>query len=160
MSLMETLTKMAIGYAAARVGDHASGGPGLGGPGLGGLMGGAKIAPKDAAAEQAPSMGGMQDMISQMTGGAAGMGGLQDMISQMTSGDGMGNMQDMLSKLASDSGFDLSALLGGGAATPDATGDKGGLLSSAAKGGAGMAGIFASVGGGRGCQRQRRGRSV
>lgn len=81
MSLMETLTKMAIGYAAARGVDQVSGGQGTGG-----LMGSAKIAPTEAAAQQAPGMGGLQDMMSQMTGGAAGgaagMGGLQDMISQ------------------------------------------------------------------------------
>lgn len=147
MSLMETLTKMAVGYAAARGVDQTSGGQGLGG-----LMGGAKIAPQKAAAEQAPGMGGLQDMMAQLTGGgaaggAAGMGGLQDMISQMTSGAGGGNMQDMLSKLAGDSGFDLSALLGGGAAAPDAADDKDGLLSAASKGGAGMAGVFASLGG-------------
>ncbi|MFT4962541.1 MAG: uncharacterized membrane protein YebE (DUF533 family) [Paracoccaceae bacterium] len=133
MSLMGTLAKMAIGYATARGVDQVSGGQGLGV-----LLGGAKIAPSEAAAEQAPGFGGIQDMMSQMTGGAgggaAGMGGLQDLISQMTSGAGMGNMQDMMSKLAGDNGFDLSAILGGGGAT-DATG------------GTGMAGILASLGG-------------
>lgn len=147
MSLMGTLAKMAVGYAAARGVDQASGGQGLGG-----LLGGAQIAPKEAAAEQAPGLGNMQDIISQMTGGAAGggaagMGGIQDMIAQMTSGGGMGNMQEMLTKMASESGFDLSAILGGGAAAPEASEDKGGLLSSAAKGGAGMAGVLASLGG-------------
>lgn len=139
MSLMGTLAKLAIGYAAARGVDKMSGGDGIGS-----LFGGAKVAPGEAQADQAPGIGNMQDMMAQM-GGGAGMGGVQDMIAQMTKGGGMGNMQDMITNMASQAGFDLSALTGGG------TGEKGGLLSGAAEGGAGagtgLAGILAALGG-------------
>lgn len=141
MSLMGTLAKVAIGYAAARGIDKLGGAQGIGD-----LFGGAKIAPGDAQADQAPGLGNMQDMMSQMTGGA-GMGGLQDMFAKMTGGGGMAEMQEMVSKMAWQSGFDLSALMGGGAS---ASGDKGGLLSAAASGGgggAGLAGIMAALGG-------------
>lgn len=139
MSLMGTLAKLAIGYAAARGVDKMSGGGGVGA-----LFGGAQIAPDDAQAEQAPGAGNMQDMMAQMGGGSSGMGGVQDMISQMTKGGGMGNMQDMISKMASQAGFDLSAMTGGGSA---AAGDKGGLLSSKPDGGPGLAGVLAALGG-------------
>lgn len=141
MSLMGTLAKMAIGYAAARGMDKMGGAQGIGE-----LFGGAKIAPGDAQADQAPGLGNMQDMMSQMTGGA-GMGGLQDVVAKMTGGSGMGDMQEMITKMAGQSGIDLSAIMGGGAAS---SGDKGGLLSAAASGGgggAGLAGIMAALGG-------------
>ncbi len=138
MSLMGTLAKLAIGYAAARGVDKMSGGGGIGA-----LFGGAHIAPDDAQADQAPGMGNMQDMMAQM-GGGAGMGGVQDMIAQMAKGGGMGNMQEMVQKMASQAGFDLSALTGGGSA---AGAEKGGLLSSQPEGGAGLAGVLAALGG-------------
>jgi uncharacterized membrane protein YebE (DUF533 family) len=137
MSLMGTLAKLAIGYAAARGVDRMSGSQGVGG-----LFGGAHIAPDDAQADQAPGMGNMQDMMAQM-GSGAGMGGVQDMIAQMTKGGGMGNMQEMVSQMAKQAGFDLSALTGGGASA----GDKGGLLSSTPETGPGLAGILAALGG-------------
>ena len=138
MSLMGTLAKLAIGYAAARGVDKMSGGQGLGA-----LFGGAQIPQNEARADQAPGMGNMQDMMAQM-GGGAGLGGVQDMIQQMTGGaaGGMGDMQEMIAKMASQAGFDLSALTGGGQ-----TGEKGGLLSGAAQGGPGLAGILAALGG-------------
>lgn len=137
MSLMGTLAKLAIGYAAARGVDKASGGEGVGA-----LFGGAQVSPQDAQADQAPGIGNMQDMMAQL-GGGAGLGGLQDMIAQMTKGGGMGDMQDMISQMASQAGFDLSALTGGA----PASGDKGGLLSGAPEGGAGLAGVLAALGG-------------
>jgi uncharacterized membrane protein YebE (DUF533 family) len=125
MSLMGTLAKVAMGYAAARGVDKLAGGQGLAG-----LFGGAQVPAGEAQADQAPGMGNMQDVIAQMTGGA-----------------GMGNLQDMVSKLAGGQGFDLSALMGG--ASGD--GEKGGLLSGTASdsdgGGAGMAGLLAAMGG-------------
>jgi uncharacterized membrane protein YebE (DUF533 family) len=117
-----------------------------GAQGVGGLFGGARISPDQAEAEQAPGAGNMQDMMSQMTGGA-GMGGLQDMMAKMTSGGGLADMQATIAKMAGQSGLDLSSILGGGAAS---SGDKGGLLSGAAAGngaGAGLAGILAALGG-------------
>ena len=137
---MGTLAKVAIGYAAARGIDRMGGAQGIGN-----LFGGEKIAPGEARADQAPGLGNMQDMMSQMSGGA-GMGGLQDMIAKMTGGGGMTDMQDMIGKLASQSGIDLSAMMGGQAGS----GNKGGLLSDAAAGGgvgAGLAGVLAALGG-------------
>ncbi|WP_424986327.1 DUF533 domain-containing protein [Microbulbifer sp. S227A] len=138
MSLMGTLAKLAIGYAAARGVDKMSGGGGIGA-----LFGGAQIAPDDAQADQAPGMGNMQDMMAQM-GGGAGMGGVQDMIAQMTKGGGMGNMQEMIANMASQAGFDLSALTGGAPASGE---PKGGLLSSTPESGPGLAGVLAALGG-------------
>lgn len=141
MSLMGTLAKVAIGYAAARGIDRMGGGKGIGD-----LFGGAKIAPGEAQADQAPGMGNMQDMMSQMTGGA-GLAGLQDMVAKMTSGSGMGDMKEMFAKMAQQSGIDMSAFAGGGSGT---SGEKSGMLSDAAAAGgtgAGMAGILAALGG-------------
>ena len=122
MSLMGTLAKVAIGYAAARGVDKMSGGGGLGA-----LFGGAQVPGREAKAGQMPGMGEMQDMIAKMTGGAGGMG----------------NLQDMMGNLMKGGGFDLSALTGGGQG-----GAKGGLLSGASQGGgAGLAGLMAMLGG-------------
>ncbi|WP_027260807.1 tellurite resistance TerB family protein [Sedimentitalea nanhaiensis] len=139
MSLMGTLAKMAIGYAAARGVDSLARGRGVAG-----LSGGAKLSPGEAQAEQAPGMANVQEMISQVTG-EAGMGGFQDMIQQMTGGaGGLSNMPDMIKKMAEQSGFDLSAILGGGASS---SAGKGGLLSGVPSGGGGLAGILAGLGG-------------
>ncbi|MDK3073081.1 tellurite resistance TerB family protein [Sedimentitalea sp. JM2-8] len=140
MSLMGTLAKVAIGYAAARGIDRMGGSKGIGE-----LFGGARISPDEAEADQAPGLGNMQDMMSQMASGS-GMGGLQDMLAKMSGGGGLADMQNMIAKMAGQSGFDLSSMLGGGASS----GDKGGLLSGAATGGgagAGLAGILAALGG-------------
>lgn len=140
MSLMGTLAKVAIGYATARGVDSLSRGQGLAG-----LFGGAKIAPEEAQADQAPGVGNMQDVIAKMSGGGSGLSGLQDMFSQMTGGaGGLGNMQETITKLAEQSGFDLSAIMGGGTGQ---SGDKGGLLSGVAGGGTGLAGVLAGLGG-------------
>lgn len=156
MSLMGTLAKLAMGYAAARGVDKMSGGAGLGGL----LGGGAQVPAAEAEADQAPGMGNMQEMMAQMTGGGAGglqdmmsqmgaggAGGFQEMMAQMTGGaaGGMGQMQEMVQNLAQQSGIDLSALMGGGAAAPAA--DKGGLLSGVPGGGTGLAGVMAALGG-------------
>jgi len=119
MSLMGTLAKVALGYAAARGVDKMSRGQGLSS-----LLGGAQIRSSDARAATAPGTDQMQALMAQMGGGMAGM-------------------QDMMSRMAAQSGFDLSAL--GGA--KDTTGSGGGLLSSVPQGGAGMAGALAAMGG-------------
>ncbi len=139
MSLMGTLAKIAIGYATARGVDSLARGKGVAG-----MMGGAKVSPRDAQAEQAPGMSGIQDMVSQMTGGA-GMGALQDMFQKMTGGAaGLGNMPDAIQKMAEQSGFDLSSLMGGGASGSER---KGGLLSGISSDGGGLGGIMAGLGG-------------
>ena len=125
MSLMGTLAKVAIGYAAARGVDKMTGGGGLAG-----LFGGAQVPGGEAKADQAPGMGQIQDMLGQMGAGGAGA---------------MGNLQDMLGKMTQGGGFDLSALMGN-AAGGDTGGPRGGLLSGAG-GGAGLAGIMAMLGG-------------
>lgn len=118
MSLMGTLAKVAIGYAAARGVDQLSGGKGIGG-----LMGGAQV-PGDNPMAQ------IQAQLGQMMGGVGGSNPLAGMMEKMQSG-----------------GLDLSALMGGGASGADA-GDKGGLLSQlGGSGGAGLAGILAAAGG-------------
>lgn len=140
MSMMSTLAKMAIGYAAARGVDHM----GKNG-GLGGLLGGAQVAQSDARAKpnpaaeamgQIPGMDQLKDMMGQMQeNGAQGMGNLQDMLGKMTGGAGAG-------------GFDLQSMLGGLMGGMDSSGGKeGGGLLSGAGGGAGLAGILASLGG-------------
>lgn len=118
MSLMGTLAKVAIGYAAARGVDQLSGGKGIGG-----LMGGAQV-PGDNPMAQ------IQAQLGQMMGGVGGSNPLAGMMEKMQS-----------------AGLDLSALMGGGASGADA-GDKGGLLSQlGGSGGAGLAGILAAAGG-------------
>lgn len=146
MGLMGTLAKVAIGYAAARGVDKMAGGQGLGGL----LGGGAQIKGTHPASSAQAQMG---DMLS----GKAPQGGnpMQGMMDKMTEAgidmsafagatggaNPMAAMMDQLKK----SGFDLSSLMGGGSSAGSA--DKGPLLSSAAQGGAGLAGMFAAVGG-------------
>lgn len=118
MSLMGTLAKVAIGYAAARGVDHLSGGKGLGG-----LMGGAQV-PGDNPMAQ------IQAQLGQLMGGAGGSNPLSGMMEKMQAG-----------------GLDLSSMMGGGA-TGQQAGDKGGLLSQlGGGGGAGLAGLLAAAGG-------------
>ncbi|AVO39528.1 tellurite resistance TerB family protein [Pukyongiella litopenaei] len=136
MSMMGTLAKLAIGYAAARGVDHLTGGKGM--------MGGARVAPGKARAKPAPGMGQVQDMMSSL-GGGAGMASVQDMLGQLTGGGagGLADMQKNIAAMAKQSGFDLSAILGG---APDSAA-KGGLLSSQPEAGPGLAGVLAALGG-------------
>lgn len=117
MSLMGTLAKVAIGYAAARGIDKMRGG---GGPGA--LFGGTQVPAGQAKAGQMPGMDQVQAMLGGLGGGA---GGLQQMMSRMMQGGGM----------------DLGGLAG------EQDGQKGGLLSSVPGGGAGIAGMLAALGG-------------
>lgn len=110
MGLMGTLAKVAIGYAAAKGMDKVRDG------------------------------GGLQNMMEQMTSGAAGgANSLQDMMGQMMGGAGAGNLQDMMGKMMG------GGMMGG---TPPDAGEKDGLLANlGGAGGAGLAGILAMAGG-------------
>ncbi|MCE8009294.1 DUF533 domain-containing protein [Aestuariivita sp.] len=121
MSLMGTLTKVAIGYAAARGIDKMSGGGGLAA-----LFGGAQVPGDTAQAGQPPGFAEIQQRMGQMGAGA------------------MGNLSEMMAGLSKPGGFDLAAMMGGGS-----DGGKGGLLSAAAGagGGAGIAGLLGALGG-------------
>ncbi len=118
MSLMGTLAKVAIGYAAARGVDHLAGGKGFGG-----LMGGAQVSGDNPMAQ-------IQAQMGQMMGGAGGANPLAGIMDKLQSG-----------------GLDLSSMMGGGATGQDA-GAKGGLMSAlGGGGGAGLAGLLAAAGG-------------
>lgn len=117
MSLMGTLAKVAIGYAAARGVDHLSGGKGLGG-----LMGGAQV-PGDNPMAQ------IQAQLGQMMGGAGGSNPLAGIMEKMQSG-----------------GLDLSSMMGGGAGQTSGD-KGGLLSQLGGSGGAGLAGLLAAAGG-------------
>ncbi|WP_292287023.1 DUF533 domain-containing protein [Marivita sp.] len=122
MSLMGTLAKMAIGYAAARGVDKFSGSNGMSG-----LSGGAQV-------EGDNPMAKMQAQMGQMLGGG--------------SSGGDNPLSGFMEKFQGG-GLDLAAMMGGGASgqTQD-TGNDGGLLSQmGGKGGASLAGILAAAGG-------------
>jgi len=125
MSLMGTLAKVAIGYAAARGVDKIAGDGGIG-------------------AMLSGDAGNMQDMMGKLMGGAGGgAGGLQDMLgglmgqAQDAGQAGAQNMQDMMSSMMGQTP---------GQADPSTDGP-GGLLSQLGGGGAGLAGIMAAMGG-------------
>ncbi|QFS82473.1 DUF533 domain-containing protein [Roseivivax sp. THAF197b] len=127
MGLMKTLTKVAIGYAAARGVDRLSSGKGLSG-----LIGGGAQLKGDHPATRTGS-----DMTQQMQSG----------MTQAAS-----PMQGILENMKS-AGFDLSSMLGGGAtaggtggAEPGAS-HKGLLSSMPSASGGGLAGMLAAAGG-------------
>lgn len=117
MSLMGTLAKVAIGYAAARGVDHLSGGKGLGG-----LTGGAQVPGDNPLAQLQAQLGKM------MGGGAGGENPLSGMMDQLKSG-----------------GLDLSSMMGGGGSASGDKG--GLLSSMGGANGAGLAGLLAAAGG-------------
>ena len=119
MSLMGTLARVAIGYAAARGVDALSGGRGLAG-----LFGGARVAQDEAETDHAPGIGNMQEIME-----------------QMATATGAGVWTEMLGGVMGRSGIDLSALFGG------LTGASGGGLMSSAGAGSGFGAAFASMGG-------------
>ncbi|SLN42138.1 hypothetical protein ROJ8625_02042 [Roseivivax jejudonensis] len=123
MGMMKTLAKVAIGYAAARGVDRMSRGQGLAG-----LFGGGAQVKGDHPMTKAGSQ-----MSAAMQGGAT----------QATQ-----PMQAMLDKMRA-SGFDLSAMMGGGAAAAGAGQPRpgSGLLSSMPAGGTGVSGMLAAAGG-------------
>jgi len=90
MSLMGTLAKVAIGYAAARGVDKVAGGGGLGA-----LLGGG--AAGDQAGAEGAAQNPLQAMMAQMTGGgAAAGGGMPDMQAMLGGLMGGGAGRDML----------------------------------------------------------------
>ena len=120
MSLMKTLTKVAIGYAAARGVDRLSSGKGLSG-----LFGGGAQLKGEHPATKAGSQ-----MTSQMQAGAT---------------QAAGPMQGILENMK-NAGFDLSSMTGGDAQAQGGAGS--GLLSSMpAAGAGGLAGMLAAAGG-------------
>ena len=143
MSLMGTLAKIAIGYAAARGVDKLQQSGGLQGV----LGGGARVPASDptakAKAQVVDSMGAggnpMQAMIDKMKDSGL------DLQSMMGGANNpLGGLMDKMKQ----SGFDIQSMMGGGAAS-SADGSKGGLLSSmtGGAGGTGLAGVLAALGG-------------
>jgi uncharacterized membrane protein YebE (DUF533 family) len=139
MSLMGTLAKLAIGYAAARGVDKLSGGQGLGN-----LMGGGAQVPGSTPATS------MQEQMNKAMGGQMpDGGGLQDMMAAlqksglgaMGGATGSNPMADMM-KSMQGGGMDLSALMG---KTGSSSG--GGMLSQLGNGGSGLAGMLAAMAG-------------
>lgn len=140
MSLMGTLAKLAIGYAAARGVDKMSGGQGLGGL----LGGGAQVPGSNPASSMQAQMG------KALGGEMPDTGGLQGMMDALQKG-GMGAMggaagtnplTEMMQKMSAG-GMDLSSLMG----KPDDAGAAGGMLSQLGGSGGGLAGMLAGVAG-------------
>lgn len=105
MSLMNTVTKMAIGFAMAKGMEavQKQGGVGAVLEGLTGAVGGAGAA---ISPQQAGGMGGLGDILGQLGAGGGAAGGLGDLIGQLTGGAGGG--------AAAAGGLGgLSSLLGG-----------------------------------------------
>ncbi|MCK0097565.1 tellurite resistance TerB family protein [Yoonia sp. F2084L] len=130
MSLMNTVTKMALGFAMAKGMDAMKKNGGLGEM-LGGLTGGGSAAP-----QQASGMGGLGDMLGQLGGGGPASGGLGGMLGQLTGGGGStGGLGDMLGQL------------GGGGAAAGGLGGLGALLGglAGARGGAAGGGLEAML---------------
>ena len=122
MGLMKTLTKVALGYAAARGVDRMSGGKGL--QGL--IGGGAQI----KGAHPATKAG--SQVTDQMQQGAT---------------QAAAPMQALLANLRT-AGFDLSSMMGGQGNQAAQGGSQKGLLSSMpSTGGGGFAGMLAAAGG-------------
>ncbi len=133
MSLMNTVTKMAIGFAMAKGMDAMKKNGGLGSL-VGGLTGG------DTAPQQSGGMGGLSDIMGQLGGDAqpssggtrASSGGLGDLLGKLTgsapasSGGGLGDI--------------LGQLTGGGAAAAGGLGGLGALLGGLAGARGGSAG--------------------
>ncbi|HEV8034775.1 DUF533 domain-containing protein [Yoonia sp.] len=116
MSLMNTVAKMAVGFAVAKGMESVQKNGGLGGL-LGGLTGG-------STPKQASGMGGLGDILGQLGGGGAAQtsGGLGGMLGQLTGGaaasGGLGGLLGQLggssSSAAAAGGLGgLGALLGG-----------------------------------------------
>ncbi|MGP6088816.1 DUF533 domain-containing protein [Antarctobacter jejuensis] len=142
MSLMGTLAKLAIGYAAARGVDKMSGGQGIGGLLGGGAQVKSSTPTSSLQAQMAKMMGGqfpegagMEDMVDSMR--SSGMGGMPGM------GAAGGNpMAEMMQKMQSG-GLDLSALMG----RAGSAGGGGGMLSQLGSGGSGLAGMLSAMAG-------------
>ncbi len=131
MSLMNTVTKMAIGFAMAKGMEAMQKNGGIGNTLKGLTSGGANP-------QQASGMGGLGDALSQLGGGGStGGGGLGGMLGQVTGGGGAGGggLGGMLGQLGG----------GGGAAAAGGLGGLGALLGglASARGGAAGGGLEA-----------------
>lgn len=134
MSLMGTLAKLAIGYAAARGVDKLSGGAGLGAL----LGGGAQVKGSEPGTD-------LQAQIGKMWSGDAATP-LQEMMAKFQETGAANPLQEMMTKMQ-EGGF--GAMLGAAGLSPsDVGGNKGGLLSAlSGEGGAGLPAMFAAAGG-------------
>lgn len=136
MSLMNTVTKMAMGFAMAKGMEAMQKNGGIGNV-LGGLTGGGSAA---SSTTQAGGMGGLGDMLGQLTGGAGGSaatggGGLGGMLGQLTGGGGgaqsTGGLGGMLGQLTGGGGAAAAGGLGGlGALLGGLAGARGGEAGS------------------------------
>lgn len=151
MSLMNTVTKMAIGFAVAK-GMEAMNKKGGIGSVMEGLAGQGQDAADAGAPRQAGGMGGLGDILGQLGGSATsqgqgasgqpgGMGGLGDLLGQLTGGGAggqgaQGGLGGLLGQLTGGAGGGSSAgglgglggLLGGLAAARGGSGGLEGLL--------------------------------
>lgn len=127
MSLMNTVTKMAIGFAMAKGMDAMQKNGGIGN-----VLQGLTAGDKDGGAQQASGMGGLGDMLGQLGGGSGASGGLGGMLGQLTGGG---------------SGGGLGGLLGGGTAAAGGLGGLGALLGglAGARGGTAGSGLEAML---------------
>ncbi|MCA0960897.1 DUF533 domain-containing protein [Salipiger bermudensis] len=134
MSLMGTLAKLAIGYAAARGVDKLSGG---GGPGAL-LGGGAQVKGSEPGTN-------LQSQMGKIWSGDAATP-LQEMMAKFQETGSANPLQEMMRKMQ-EGGF--GAMFGGAGLSPsDAGSPKGGLLSAlSGDGGAGLPALFAAAGG-------------
>ena len=137
MSLMNTVTKMAIGFAMAKGMDAIKKNGGIGN-----VLEGLQAGQPDSNARQASGMGGLGDMLGQLTGGSGAQGGgLGGMLGQLTGGGASGGgLGGMLGQLTGGST--------GGAATAGGLGGLGALLGglATARGGEAGSGLEALLG--------------
>jgi len=135
MSLMNTVTKMAIGFAMAKGMDAMQKNGGIGS-----VLEGLTAGKSGDSPQQAGGMGGLGDMLGQMTGGGAQTGGgLGGMLGQLTGGGASGGgLGGMLGQLTG----------GGGAAAAGGLGGLGALLGglAGARGGEAGGGLEALLG--------------
>lgn len=124
MSLMNTVTKMAIGFAMAKGMDAIQKNGGIGNV-LEGLKGGGSGSP-----QQAGGMGGLGDMLGQLGGGGAASGGLGGMLGQLTGGSSGGGLGGMLGQLGGGGGGAAGGLGGLGALLGGLAGARGGDAGS------------------------------
>lgn len=129
MSLMNTVTKMAIGFAMAKGMDAMKKNGGIGN-----VIEGLTAGKGAGGAQQASGMGGLGDMLGQLGGGGAASGGLGGMLGQLTGGSGGagGGLGGMLGQLTGGGG--------GGAAAAGGLGGLGALLGGLAGARGGEAG--------------------
>ena len=135
MSLMGTLAKVAIGYAAARGVDHFSGGKGLGG-----LMGGAQVEGDNPLAK-------MQAPMGSMMGGSGEGNPLSGLMEKLQSGGlDLSSMMGGSAGQQGSSGGGLLSSMGGGAGLAGILAAAGGMAAAGGKNMGGMLDQFAKSG--------------